>query len=140
MTEKDESVSFTTSYSFDPAVHKSALSNSPKEQLNLIHRIQESLTKKFQVYSGKDTDDLHYESIEEMWQKEGFLQSHPDTETVSEKKISSTSLDPQWYNKSHGYWHTSTNVPATIDGMLGGFATLSTRDLEASHIYFYKKL
>jgi protein N-terminal methyltransferase len=116
---------------------RSTLYKSPQEQSDLINRIQDSLTKKFQVYSGKDTNGIHYESIQEMWQQEGFLSQDDDKVVKKVPQLSGMNENslPQWYNKSHEYWHTESNVPATIDGMLGGFATLSSRDLEASRLF-----
>ena len=96
---------------------------SDQDRLDLVHRIQNHLTKKFQVYSGKDSNGREYDTIEEMWRSEGFFNDNVDDD---EEKV------PQWYNKSHSYWETEETVQATIDGMLGGFAVLSDRDLAAS--------
>ena len=38
----------------------------------------------------------------------------------------------QWYTTGYNYWENEVNCPATIDGVLGGFASLSKRDLEGS--------
>ena len=100
------------------------------DRLDLIHRIQDHLTKKFQVYSGKDTNGNEYDTIEEMWRDEHFFmegEGDGDGDGIPEEEVT-----PKWYNKSHTYWETDDNVEATIDGMLGGFSVLSDRDLAAS--------
>lgn len=104
------------------------------DRLDLIHRIQDHLTKKFQVYSGKDTNGNEYDTIEEMWRDEHFFMKVPvggkvgnDGDDDDDEEVT-----PKWYNKSHTYWETDDNVEATIDGMLGGFSVLSDRDLAAS--------
>ena len=130
-TENDDSGDSSSSIHNNLSLYK-----SPQEQLELIHRIQDALTKQFKVYSGKDTNGIYYESIQDMWQQEGFLSQDEEavkksTPLVGTSKVSS----PQWYNKSHAYWHKESNVPATIDGMLGGYATLSARDLQTSHLF-----
>ncbi|GFH61700.1 hypothetical protein CTEN210_18176 [Chaetoceros tenuissimus] len=101
------------------------IANDTKSRRDLIHRLQDYLTKKFQVYSGKDSEGREYEDIQELWTRNGFLLDEETDLSSSEK----------WYNKSHLYWETEENVQATIDGMLGGFEHLSERDLAASKIF-----
>ena len=101
------------------------IANDTKSRRLLIHRVQEYLTKKFQVYCGKDSEGRDYDNINELWKREGFLLDE-ETDASSTQK---------WYNKSHLYWETEDNVQATIDGMLGGFEHLSERDLQASKIF-----
>ena len=118
-----------------------------EDKLDLIHRIQDHLTKKFQVYCGKDNVGLEYETIEEFWRYEGFFCQHQDADADAdsdENKTTTTTTTtaptPQWYNTSHSYWETEENVKPTIDGMLGGFAVLSDRDLAASRTFIDKVL
>ncbi len=109
--------------------------NTKEGRLELVHRIQNALTKKFQVYSGKDSLGESYESIEEMWRKEGYIggENALDRETTSTTKGSTP--QPNWYDKSHQYWDNEKNVPPTLDGMLGGFSQLTEKDLKASRIF-----
>jgi protein N-terminal methyltransferase len=100
------------------------LPNTAKDRLCLIRRIQDHLTQKFQVYSGCDSNDSEYESIEDLWRCEGFLK---DDDSEAEAK---------WYKKSHDYWEDGDNAQATIDGILGGFAHLSEKDILASEVFF----
>lgn len=101
-----------------------AIPNTAEDKICLVRRIQELLTQKFQVYSGSDSNDSEYDSIEEMWRCEGFFQSD-DKEAES-----------KWYKKSHDYWEDDDNAQATIDGILGGFAHLSERDIISSEEFF----
>lgn len=103
--------------------HNTKNSSVVESRLALIHRIQTYLTQKFQVYSGTDSDGNEYESIEEFWKSQGFLDD--DDNDDDDDRI-------QWYKASHRYWEHESNAPATIDGMLGGFSVLSERDLIAS--------
>jgi protein N-terminal methyltransferase len=96
----------------------SVIEDSVESRVALIQRIQTHLTSKFAVFCGKDTDDNYYDSIEEFWRHHGFL----DKETIV----------TMWYKSSKEYWETEDNVPATIDGMLGGWSILSEPDLAAS--------
>ncbi len=37
-----------------------------------------------------------------------------------------------WYTKAIAYWENDAEVPATVDGVLGGFASLDAPDVRAS--------
>ena len=37
-----------------------------------------------------------------------------------------------WYTKAIAYWENNEEVPATVDGVLGGFAVLDAPDVRAS--------
>ena len=37
-----------------------------------------------------------------------------------------------WYTKAIAYWENDAEVPATVDGVLGGFAVLDAPDVRAS--------
>lgn len=59
-------------------------------------------------WRGSDTDGQTYESIEDMW------------------KVQSE----DWYQRAADYYEE--NCPPTVDGVLGGYASISTVDLEGS--------
>jgi protein N-terminal methyltransferase len=99
----------------------SLIEDTVESRVALIERIQKKLTSKFSVFSGKDTDDNHYESIEEFWRHHGFL----------DKDASVT----RWYKSSKDFWESESNAPATIDGMLGGWSVLSKPDIAASKCF-----
>ena len=126
---------------------------SKQERIELLQKIENYLTAKFAVSCGRDTNEIEYDSLIEFWQDRGLLanttfESSPSLPPPSPlsplSSLSSLSSLPsdisKWYNKSHEYWQNQTNAPATIDGMLGGFAILSERDLLASRNFMDKVL
>ncbi len=38
----------------------------------------------------------------------------------------------EWYQTGYNYWEDESNCPATVDGVLGGFASISQKDLQGS--------
>ncbi len=94
------------------------IKSDDESRLNFIQRIENALTKKFQVSCGTDSAGREYDSITELWRHEGYFDKS--------NKV------PNWYKKSHDFWDNEKNVPSTIDGMLGGFSVLTERDLIAS--------
>mmetsp|Transcript_13417 Transcript_13417/g.18341 ORF Transcript_13417/g.18341 Transcript_13417/m.18341 type:complete len:267 (+) Transcript_13417:163-963(+) len=64
---------------------------------------------------GTDDHGAQYGSVNEMWSVE-----------LREKNSSGK---PLWYQKGIDYW---ANVPATVDGVLGGFGKVSSADCAAS--------
>eukprot|EP00123_Amoebidium_parasiticum_P012266 comp21232_c1_seq1/m.28915 comp21232_c1_seq1/g.28915 ORF comp21232_c1_seq1/g.28915 comp21232_c1_seq1/m.28915 type:complete len:246 (-) comp21232_c1_seq1:302-1039(-) len=66
-----------------------------------------------------EADERDYSTLEELWQKE-----LKDVDESSGKKI--------WYKKAEDYWQ---NVPATVNGVLGGYAYLSSIDLKSSKTF-----
>jgi galactose mutarotase-like enzyme len=65
-------------------------------------------------FQGTDSDGIHYSSVEEMWSAQGWLAS------------SSSS----WYERAASYY--DENCPTTIDGVLGGFASITELDIQGS--------
>jgi hypothetical protein len=99
--------------------------------MDLTNHIQGILLRAGNYIHGRDSDDddgMKYESIVE-WKERiemasssgarGNKQRHNDTRQ-------------QWYKTGYDYWENESNCPATVDGVLGGFASLSKRDLEGS--------
>jgi protein N-terminal methyltransferase len=68
---------------------------------------------------GRDSDgDLEYECVEEMWSSIGVdLDDNANNDDV-------------WYNRATQYYES--NCPNTLDGVLGGFASISNVDLFGS--------
>ena len=54
--------------------------NTLEARIDLIHRIEDYLTKIFQVYSGRDSNGREYDTIEDMWRYEGFLMREEDAD------------------------------------------------------------
>ena len=112
---------------------------SKKEKIELLERIQNYLTSKFAVSCGKDTNEEEYDSLVEFWESRGLLcdnkENNNDDVSNDEKDGNDeddNNNDSSWYKQSHDYWQNQMNAPPTVDGMLGGFAILSDRDLIAS--------
>lgn len=131
---KDNNKTMTDSMMTTKRSNSNRSSSNNKEHLQLIRRVQQHLTKKFKVYSGENTDGDEYESIEDMWVSEGVVVAVTTTDDAdADNVIDTPSISSNWYTKSHEYWQEDdTTVPATTDGMLGGFATLTERDLVGS--------
>lgn len=88
-----------------------------KEFQELVKLVETSLTEKFAVYNGSDTEGTEYDSIWEMWELEGVW--------MEDGRL-------RWYDKAHEYWENNEVAPATVNGMLGGFESISDLDLEGS--------
>lgn len=99
------------------------IENTSEGRISFIRRVQQKLTSQFAVFCGKDSDDKHYESIEEFWKNQGLLHGNLN--------------DESWYQSSHKYWDTEENAPSTIDGMLGGWSNLSDPDLAKSKEFLH---
>eukprot|EP00124_Ichthyophonus_hoferi_P000745 Ihof_evm5s30 gene=Ihof_evmTU5s30 len=67
--------------------------------------------------------DREYSTVEELWQKE--------LKAGSPAKVGETEK-PQWYQKAEDYWES---VPATVNGVLGGYAYISSIDLKSSKTF-----
>lgn len=72
------------------------------------------------VFRGRDSAGNVYSSVEEMWKARGLLGA------------SSATKQANWYKHAADYYEE--NCPATIDGVLGGFASISDLDLEGSRL------
>jgi len=110
------------------------MSSESESNLDLIHKIQDTLTQRFQIYSGIDSEDEYeYDSIEEMWQSEGMLHDNKRSTTKCNNDNDGGENDTKkWYVSSYNYWEEDSSVSPTIDGMLGGFASLTEMDIKGS--------
>lgn len=91
----------------------------------MITSIEASLLGSGHPIHGSNNYDGHYDSISDMWRDEGVLprRCRGDDDDGD---------DDGWYQKAMDYWEDEGNCPATVDGVLGGFAELSPVDLEGS--------
>eukprot|EP01125_Pyxidicula_operculata_P009018 TRINITY_DN2979_c0_g1_i4.p1 TRINITY_DN2979_c0_g1~~TRINITY_DN2979_c0_g1_i4.p1 ORF type:complete len:264 (-),score=45.20 TRINITY_DN2979_c0_g1_i4:328-1119(-) len=79
---------------------------------------------------GKDNDGNEYSSFLEMWKKHF---AHKDGSTKPEGIDEELKLvEENWYGKSTNYWE---GIPATVDGMLGGFEDVSNPDVRGSYTF-----
>ena len=67
-------------------------------------------------FIGTDSDGYHYSSVEEMWEIQVVI---PSTDSSS-----------SWYERAASYYQD--HCPSTIDGVLGGFASITEMDLQGS--------
>eukprot|EP00906_Rhabdomonas_costata_P029377 RCo041464 len=63
--------------------------------------------------NGNDSNGISYDTVQQMWEHE-LAEKHEGGDT------------PVWYTKTVDYWKAAD---ATIDGVLGGFGTVSDADL-----------
>jgi len=70
---------------------------------------------------GTDSNGQNYSSVEEMWQAKGIA--------GASKEI----IKELWYDKA-AEWYED-NCPPTVDGVLGGFASISDTDLAGSRAF-----
>lgn len=99
--------------------------------IDITQQIEEALKKKGNPINGKDSEDdsLHYLSITQWKRSIGLLSGEFD----ATKTNATTSKSRQrWYKTGLNYWEDEDTCPATVNGMLGGFASISKRDLEGS--------
>ena len=98
---------------------------------DITQQIEIALQNKGHPINGKDSDDdsLQYPSITQWKRSIGMLGDDLNTTTTCQTASKSRQ---QWYKKGLGYWDDEETCPATVDGMLGGFARISTRDLKGS--------
>lgn len=60
------------------------------------------------------------------------IESSPTATISAAEAETERHIRQNWYGKAHNYWEDETICPPTIDGVLGGFAKLSKRDLRGS--------
>jgi protein N-terminal methyltransferase len=66
------------------------------------------------------------------WKSSVLHNQDADSTTDTSQTTTSQTLRQQWYQTGHEYYQDETKCPATVDGVLGGFAHLSLKDLKAS--------
>jgi protein N-terminal methyltransferase len=84
------------------------------EKPSISGSVAEALKKSQEVVHGSDSEGRKYATIAEMWSSEG----------VSSGNTSS------WYARASEYYEE--NCPASLDGVLGGFGSISNLDLKGS--------
>jgi protein N-terminal methyltransferase len=68
---------------------------------------------------GRDSTGKRYDSLQKLWEEEFGNEASKETNPQRER----------WYKHGVDYW---TAVPATVDGVLGGFGFVTDADLKAS--------
>jgi protein N-terminal methyltransferase len=101
------------------AASSSSLSSATKIQITFQDNDNDNDNKnKTAIVRGTDSEGRQYSSIDEMWQAQG----------VSATNRAQT--NQAWYDKAADFYET--HCPPTIDGVLGGFASISDVDLQGS--------
>jgi len=85
------------------------------EKSSISSSVEEALAVSQESVHGSDSEGRSYATIAEMWKAEG----------VSEGDTNSS-----WYGRATDYYEE--NCPASLDGVLGGFESISDLDLEGS--------
>jgi len=111
---------------------------------DLTKQIQDILTRRGNYIHGRDSEDtgMTYTSIIEWKEESGMISSSPPDENTTQQNSDGPPNPPpthdvneycqQWYKTGYDYWEDESKCPATVDGVLGGFAVLSKRDMEGS--------
>lgn len=107
--------------------------------MDTTKQIQDILLRAGNYIHGKDADDasMTYSSIIEWKESIGLSCSSTTSAAVNSEKNDDDNLRndksrQQWYETGFDYWEDESNCPATVDGVLGGFACLSKIDLNGS--------
>jgi protein N-terminal methyltransferase len=92
--------------------------NEPEYGEVLLSKVITSLQEMGYPICGRTSEsDIAYESIDDLWHRVWY--------------DNDTKLD--WYDTASTYW--GEQVPSTVDGMLGGFGSISNIDLSASRTF-----
>ena len=89
--------------------------NDNDEKPSISGSVTEALTVSQEVVHGSDSEGRKYSTIAEMWSSEG---------------VSNGGNTSSWYARASEYYEE--NCPASLDGVLGGFGSISNLDLEGS--------
>ena len=101
--------------------------------MDLTQQIQTALSKAGNYIHGRDSEsDVTYESILQWKEECGLASSAAPSASPSASPSAAGEPKHAWYKTGYNYWEDESNCPATVDGVLGGFASLSKRDLEGS--------
>ena len=85
------------------------------DKLSISGSVTEALRKTEESVHGSDSEGRSYATIGDMWNAEGIREGAPNS---------------SWYQRAADYYED--NCPASVDGVLGGFASISELDLEGS--------
>jgi protein N-terminal methyltransferase len=96
--------------------------NNDEEYVEIISKLTTSLQEKGYPICGRNAEgDMTYESVDDLWQRVCY-----GNDTM------------EWYETAARYWHVQ--VPSTVDGMLGGYESISEIDLSASKEFLTRLL
>lgn len=113
-----------------PTSAGSEIGERAESMMDLTEQIQDTLLKAGNYIHGRDSDEgagIVYSSIAE-WKKESGMATTFHSEGTRKRN----ETQQRWYKAGYDYWEDESNCAATVDGVLGGFASLSKRDLLGS--------
>mmetsp|Transcript_24342 Transcript_24342/g.50988 ORF Transcript_24342/g.50988 Transcript_24342/m.50988 type:complete len:304 (-) Transcript_24342:8-919(-) len=110
--------------------------------MDITNQIQDILIRAGNYIHGRDSEQdlgITYTSILEWKEESGMITSTTTTAKSSDNDEGTTATQQQndetrreWYKTGYDYWEDETNCAPTVDGVLGGFAHLSKKDLKGS--------
>lgn len=126
--------------------------NEEDEETRIVRKVTEYILSKDEPICGSDNIGNEYESIEKMWRSIEILPSKENNNKPSNKHDSSANSSPKntqvtkqqssidedefyWYENAYDFWEETSETNPTIDGMLGGFASISDIDLKGSQSF-----
>mmetsp|Transcript_5413 Transcript_5413/g.7446 ORF Transcript_5413/g.7446 Transcript_5413/m.7446 type:complete len:309 (-) Transcript_5413:61-987(-) len=116
------------------------MSNDLDKSAAITETVQNALLLSGHEIHGSDSNEERYDSIEEMWMAEGVLRKSPQTKKDTKNDDEDESMNiglskagrRKWYSRSSDFWDDEGTCPASVDGMLGGFASITDIDLDGS--------
>lgn len=101
--------------------------------MGVTKQIQDILASAGNHIHGVDSqdDDMTYTSIIE-WKEQIEMPSSSATSVTEDTTKQHTKNRQKWYKTGYDYYEDESNCPATVNGVLGGFASISNIDLEGS--------
>lgn len=91
-----------------------------EQDKDLIASLDERLRNTLSTTGGVDSEGRVYKTIHELW----------ESELLGEENGSLKGK--RWYSQAKDYWDDEGNCPSTVDGVLGGFASISEMDIVGS--------
>ena len=107
----DPDYEHTVAYSFETQVAPTTYNNTVSQLDGVVGT------------GGTDSHGNKFSSVESMWSAQGIIKGSSSKETIQEV----------WYDKAANWYEE--NCPPTVDGVLGGFASISDMDLAGSRAF-----
>jgi protein N-terminal methyltransferase len=118
-----------------------------RQQINeLADKIERDLKHSGLPLKGHATDGTQYSSLKQMWLQQLDLQQRSsakkqlqealfDDDDASPTAAAATAAAAPakgWYERGYDYWEDEANCSLSLDGVLGGYGSLSPADIEGS--------
>eukprot|EP00953_Heterococcus_sp_UTEX-ZZ885_P021177 11825-Heterococcus_DN1.PRE.1 len=118
-----------------------------RQQINeLSEKIERDLKHSGLPLKGHATDGTQYTSLKQMWLQQLDLQQRS---SLAKKQLQEALFDDDddasptaataaavlakgWYERGYDYWEDEANCSLSLDGVLGGYGSLSPADIEGS--------